>query len=171
MSVTAIGFSTSQIIPANSLLRLTFAVPYYDPFGFFAGHMTALWSNLPPRAGLFPSTSANVFPGATTATIDARAHAARPGADIIAAVMQLTDNVVELRSVQLLSAADVAVANTDAGAAARDAAAKKVADEAKDDSWINKILAGLSVGASTVKWVAIAVVLVVLLLAYRKVET
>lgn len=165
-----VGLSSSQTIPAGALLRLTFGTPGWDPLNYFASHMTATWNVLPVKAHLYPSTGPSVYPGATTATIDARTQSARTASDIVAAVAGLDDNFCELQTVTLLSAVEVVNANTPAGATARDAASSAAAAKQTADSWWTKLTNGLSIGADTLKWVAIAVVLVVLLVAYHKAE-
>lgn len=172
MAIETVGFSASQIIPKNSLFRLTFGIPglQVDPLGRFPGEVAALWNVLPPKAGVFPSTPANVYPSAKSATFDARIHADRTGADVLSAISAIGSDIVTLKRAELLTPAQVAVANTDVGALARDAAAKTEAAKAAADSWWTKITTGLTLSLGSLKWVAIAVVLVVLLVAFSKVE-
>lgn len=175
MAVETVGFSPSQIIAKNSLLRLTFGERSditgafgIDPFGQWPAHMQALWGVLPTRAGVFPSTPANVTPMSNAATIDARIHADRTGVDVINAIAAIDDHFVELKKAELLSSAQVAVANSDLGALARDAAAKTEAARAAADTWWSKITTAITLGGTTLKWTLLAVVVIALAIAYSK---
>lgn len=170
MTVRLVGFTASQLIPRNALVRLTFGTPGWDPLNYFASHMTSVWQDLPTRAGLFTTTYANVFPGAITATIDARTHVALPGASLIAAVVALNDNFVELLTVQLLTTAEVLVANTPEGTTARDAAAQTEAEKASQTSWSEWLKSTLASVGTTLKVLIVVVVLVLLVAAYQKIE-
>lgn len=170
-----VGFSLSQTIPKGSLLRLTFGERSdmlgafgIDPFGLWPLHMGQVWSKLPTTAHLYPSTPANVSPSSVTATIDARSQADRLGSEIIGAIESIDDNFVQLKRAELLTPVQVAAANSNVGATARDAAAATAAAEAAADSPLAKLVTAFKLGTHTVEIVAGFIVLVLLLLAFIK---
>lgn len=181
MSTATVGFTPSQAIPVGSLLRLTYVLPglQFDPLGQFPRSLSALWSALPQTANLYPANGPNVYPSALSATFDAREQGAklaggstraRTGAQIIAALEASNDNAVELAKVELLSAGQVAESNGTQGALDRDAAAKQAAADAADNSWGAKLARELASLGSGLKWALIAVVIIVLAVAYTKAE-
>lgn len=165
-----VGFASGTTIPAGSLVRLTWVLPglQVDPLQLFPKHLATLWGTLPQVAHLFPSNGPNVYPSAKSATFDARTQTARTGSALVADLEALNDSAVELARVELLSTAQVHESTTQQGALDRDVAAKQAAADAAANSWWQKLADGLSLGAGTLKWVAIAVALVAVLLLYAK---
>lgn len=177
--VETIGFTPSQLLPANALLRLTFVkdTSIFSPdFGYdvffdtWPAKMSSTWSRLPNQAGLFTITPANVGPNATATTIDARTHTARSGQDIINAVEAMQDSSVSLQRLELLGGATAAAATSNDGAAARDAATAGALSKQAASSLGSRLSDALAGTSAAVKWGAAAVVLVLLLLVVFRAE-
>lgn len=159
MTATLRGVSASTVIAANSLLRLTFGETHsFTNDEEFVKRFSDVFNQLPPTAGLFPIARFSSLPGATTATVDATTHASRTAGEIVQAIETLTGYFVELRSLQLLTPAEKAVATTPAGAIARDDAAAKAEAVAQTNNPLVKLWAGIEEAGTVAKWVVIAAV-------------
>lgn len=152
------------MIPANTRFRLTFGERYsINPDSLFARYMPDVYNKLGPVAHLLPATALGVTSGDIVTVVEAMNLNERRAGDMLAQLGTLENNFVEVTSVEQLTPAQKAVANTPAGAAERDQATKDATDAANANSFLGKLLAQLAALGTFAKWSAVAVVVLLIL--------
>lgn len=130
MSINSVGFSAWDTLPANTMLRVTFArraVFVWDAFDVFPDAVKNLYDRLYPATGIIPSTQLAAVNGDTTAVVDGIVHQATRAADLLNKLDGLTNTHVVVSQVERLNDADRASSSTEDGARDRAAAADSAA--------------------------------------------
>lgn len=172
MTAQLVGVVQDQTVPANTLLRVTFGehngIDYIGWFNnAFSSNFGSTYGKLAPLARVIPTTQPNLIPGDKVATIDAMNKVQRTASEMVRAIEAVCTTGVELRTVEVLSADKRAISQTDAGAQERAATREGEKQAADAASWLTKAGNAFGEGFSTLKWLALVAIIVIIVLERR----
>lgn len=135
----------------------------------FAGKFANVYDKLKASTAYLPMSPNAAVQGNVVAVEDIK-YAATPKsiAEVLADLEMYCGWFVRVQSLQVLDMDAASNSQTDVGAAERNAVATDGENKAQADSTFSKIADALGLAVGTIKWVAIAVVIIVLLVVAMK---
>jgi hypothetical protein len=167
MPVLFKNVNATEILAKGAILRVAFGVAnsYMDASlgKGFASDFNNLWPKLFNVGGLaYPIGTNPTLKGDTVAVVDLKLSTNTTASALLRALDGIEGFWIEVTSVEKLSGSQAVAAPSNAGAAQREAAKTEEYKQQESESLFNKMAKAANLTLTTVKWVSIAVVLVLL---------
>lgn len=163
MSISSVGFSPFETLPANSLFRVTLAAPtvssVLDGWGFVAA-ARVIYKRLKTDTGISPTSYLSVINGDKTTVIDGIIHDATRGADLLNKLEEVGERFAIVSKVELLTGNARAASNGNAGVTDRQKAADDAKAAASANEWWNQLGERFGALGSFIKWGGVIVALI-----------
>lgn len=151
MSIETVNLRPSDVLPANTLLRLTFSSHWYDLAGQFSGAARTLYQSLFSLAGVLPTTTLSVINDSKNAVIDARLNVRTNGSTLINALDNAGQRFAFISRAEVLTGSARTQSSSDSGTGDRDS--ETLAAETRNGgNGIGNPLAPFGGLISAIKW-------------------
>lgn len=155
MSITTVGFSPWETIPANTMFRVTIAGHSYDLFDQYPGAVQLLYDQLYPIADFIPTTFLATVNTARSVVVDGLVNHETTGATLINRLDGLAARFAFVSTVQRLTDDEKAQSGGDNGARARTDAEAKAKSAADASSFLHQLSERFNSLGTVTKWVGV----------------